>query len=218
MLYYVAIFITFFRPPKRYKLIPHHRPVLLGHAHVVGRAPIPKKRYNYHQGTRRGPLSTGLSGTRRGPLPTGPSSTRRGPFPSGQNVYQGRLNSQQVVSQLRKDRPRGGNRINPENMTNPNNHGIRLSGTGSRRRPFGGERRKKNKGIRNNKRQNGSGNNNIVHPLESYRRRKQKKKLQGKIYIVMIYFCYYKLLVIKMLNVQKFNARLCNKRLILQIK
>jgi len=155
--------------------------VLLGHSPVVGRVPVPRRGYNYQHGSRRGPLPSGPSGTRRGPMPSGPSGTRRGPLFSGQNVYQGRLNSQRVVSQLRKDRLRAGNSIKTNNLTNPNNHRQRLSGTGSRRHQFDDERRQKIKGIRHSKRQHGSKPNNRVHPLDSYRRRKRKKQFQDQI-------------------------------------
>ena len=142
------------RPPKKYKVVPHRRPLLITHSPVVGRIPIPKQSYNHIHGTRRGPLT------------------------SSPSQYQGRLNSHRVVSQIKNDRVRGGNSIS-NNFGRPSNPRIRFGGTGSKRHKFD-EDLQHNKRNRKNKRQRGQTNNNRIHPIDSYRRRKRKKQHQGK--------------------------------------
>ena len=150
--------IHIFRPPKKYKLIPHRRPLILAHSPVVGRVTIPKRPYNHNRGTRRGPLT------------------------SGHHLYQGRLNSQRVISQIKKDRFRPGNSIT-NNLTGENEQlPLHLGGgAGSSRRNRFNEERRKNKrnNIRNNKRQHGSRVNNRIHPSDSHRRRRRKKQHRG---------------------------------------
>ena len=141
------------RPPKKYKVIPHRRPLVIGHSPVVGRIPIPKQRYNNIHGTRRGPLISG-------PVPN-----------------QGRLNSHRVVSQIKNDRVRGGNSITNQ-LKRPNNPAIRFDGTGSRRHNFDQDIRH-NKRNRKNKRQRGPNSSNAEHPIDSYRRRKRRKQYKG---------------------------------------
>ena len=130
--------------------------MILAHSPVVGRVTIPKRPYNHNRGTRRGPLT------------------------AGHNIYQGRLNSQRVISQIKKDRFRQGNSIT-NNLTGENEQiSPHLSGgAGPPRRNRFNEDRRSNKRIRNNKRQQGSRVNNRIHPSDSHRRRRRKKQHRG---------------------------------------
>jgi hypothetical protein len=85
-----------------------------------------------------------------------------------------------VISQIKKDRYRAGNSI-ANNLTGDNEQlALHLAGgAGSSRRNRFNEERRKNKRIRNNKRQHGSRVNNRIHPSDSPRRRRRRKQHRG---------------------------------------
>ena len=98
---------------------------------------------------------------------------------SGKNNYPGRPNRPRGAFQMQKNRLK--DEIAVQNISHPpmNTH-IPLGGTGSRRHKHG-QRNAAGSGPRKCRRQRGCKNQNQLHPIESYRRRKRKKQFQGTV-------------------------------------
>ena len=98
---------------------------------------------------------------------------------SGKNNYPGRPNRPRGAFQMQKNRLK--DEIAVQNISHPpmNTH-IPLGGTVSRRHKHS-QRNAAGSGPRKCRRQRGCKNQNQLHPIESYRRRKRKKQFQGTV-------------------------------------